>query len=328
MEEKLFCETCRNFKNIKIVKKEMIGLLKGKEYKYIGKEAICSDCGSPLYSKEVNDFNLNALYDSYRKENNIISLDKIKELPEKYNIGKRPLSVLLGWGDLTYTRYLEGYIPSKQYSDTLERIYDDPLYFEEILEENKGLIKDISYKKSKEAIKKIINTKKKNKINLVADYILYKCEDVTPLALQKLLYYVQGFYFAFNKKFIFENDCQAWQHGPVYYEIYKQYKDYCFNTIRKVEQIDETVFSDSEKIIINSVIKNFGCYSGKTLERFTHLEKPWGLTRGELPYECECNKVIEKDYIANYFIEVLNKYKMETPNDISLYSKKMFRKTY
>ena len=69
MKEKLFCEKCRDFKIAKILEKEMSAVLKGEEYKFIGKEAICPDCGSILYSKEFNDFNLGALYETIRKEN-------------------------------------------------------------------------------------------------------------------------------------------------------------------------------------------------------------------------------------------------------------------
>ena len=59
---------------------------------------------------------------------------------------------------------------------------------------------------------------KKSKNRLKArfnyQYLLYKCEDITPLALQKALYYVQGFYYAFEGRFLFDEDCEAWVHGP------------------------------------------------------------------------------------------------------------------
>ena len=38
----------------------------------------------------------------------------------KYNIGKRPLSLLLDWGELTITRYLKGMPPKKEYLDGFE----------------------------------------------------------------------------------------------------------------------------------------------------------------------------------------------------------------
>lgn len=97
--KKIFCEVCRNDVNYVEASVPMIGTIKEKEYHYIGIEARCADCGSLLFIPELSDLNLRALYDVYRKENGIIPLEQIREIPEKYSIGKRPLSLLLGWGN-------------------------------------------------------------------------------------------------------------------------------------------------------------------------------------------------------------------------------------
>jgi hypothetical protein len=72
------------------------------------------------------------------------------------------------------------------------------------------------------------------------------------------------------------------------------------------------------------VIKNICCYSGKILERFTHSEPPWLLTRGDLPESSSSTLVISKDEIADYFCNVKSKYNMINPNDIKTYSQTMF----
>ncbi len=150
--KKVFCEECRNDVNYIETSVQMTGTIKEKVYHYAGKEAHCADCGSELFVPEFSDFNLRALYDVFRKENGLISLEKIREIPEKYAIGKRPLSLLLGWGEQTFSRYAEGDIPTKQYSDTLLRIYNDPAFYAELLEANKGNLKSaLAYEKSRKA---------------------------------------------------------------------------------------------------------------------------------------------------------------------------------
>lgn len=116
-----FCENCRCDVKYSILEKELYGTLKGKRYFYNGKEAICIKCNSPLFVPEINDYNLKSLYDVYRDKNGLVSLEIINEIPKKYQIGKRPLSILLGWGELTYTRYCNGDVPSRQYSDILKK---------------------------------------------------------------------------------------------------------------------------------------------------------------------------------------------------------------
>ena len=328
-DRKVFCEECRSDVSFTVTTKQMYGTIKGEKYVYIGKEAHCVDCGSIIYIDEINDFNLKALYDAYRKNNDIIPLETILKIPEKYAIGKRPLSLLLGWGELTFSRYCDGDIPTKQYSDILKRIYDEPLYYAELLQKNRENLKtDASYEKSKKAVNALLDNtsgKEKTKIDLAIEYLLSQCEDITPLALQKALYYIQGFYYAFYKSFLFSDECVAWVHGPVYRDIYFRYRDYRFDAIDKKEKFDDSIFSSSEKTILDSVIKNICCYSGKVLERFTHAESPWLQTRGELPDDEASDRMITKDSIGSYFTKVKEKYKMINPNDIKGYTQTMFQ---
>ena len=94
---KTFCEECRRDVEYMVETASIKGKLKGEEYEYTGKRAMCTECGSEVYVADIEDENLKALYDMYRQKNGIISLEKILEIPQKYNIGKRPLSLLLGW---------------------------------------------------------------------------------------------------------------------------------------------------------------------------------------------------------------------------------------
>lgn len=327
-ERKVFCEECRNDVEFSVTNKQMEGTIKGETYIYFGKVAHCINCDSEIYVEDINDFNLKALYNKYREEHGIVSLDTILKIPDKYAIGKRPLSLLLGWGEQTFSRYCDGDVPTKQYSDILQKIYDEPKYYEQILEENKGNLKtEAAYKKSKKTVEVLLRgaTYEKAKIDLAIEYLLGQCEDITPLALQKALYYIQGFYYAFYKTFLFTEECQAWVHGPVYRDIYFRYRDYRFDPIECNKEVDDTIFSSSEKAILESVVKHICCYSGKVLEKFTHSETPWLSARGNLLETEPSDKIIGKDDIGKYFNSVKEKYNMINPNDIKAYTQTMFQ---
>ena len=327
MTEKTFCEECRNDVKFTTASVPMTGTIKGKEYHYTGTEARCADCGNLVFVPEISDDNLRSLYNVFREENGIVSLDVICAIPEKYDIGKRPLSLLLGWGELTFSRYCDGDIPTRQYSDILQRIYNEPQFYSELLEANKTNLKSQrTYEKTRRAVDALLSVgvPSNSKINTVIQYLLYQCEDITPLALQKALYYIQGFHFAFYRTFLFPEDCQAWTHGPVYRDIYFRYRDYRFDPIEKTTTFDTSVFSASEKAICDSVINNLCCYSGKILERFTHNEAPWLTTRGDLPDSAPSDRIIEKSVIGAYFDAVKAKYNMVNPRDIKDYAQDMF----
>ena len=328
MTEKTFCEECRNDVEYTTASVPMTGTIKGKAYHYTGTEARCADCGNLVFVPEISDDNLRSLYNVFREENGIVSLDVICAIPEKYDIGKRPLSLLLGWGELTFSRYCDGDIPTRQYSDILQRIYNEPQFYSELLEANKANLKSQrTYEKTRRAVDALLSVgvPSNSKINTVIQYLLYQCEDITPLALQKALYYIQGFHFAFYRTFLFSEDCQAWTHGPVYRDIYFRYRDYRFDPIEKTTTFDTSVFSASEKAICDSVINNICCYSGKILERFTHNEAPWLTTRGDLPDSAPSDRIIEKSVIGTYFDAVKAKYNMVNPRDIKDYAQDMFQ---
>ena len=135
-----FCEVCLDDKHYIVKEEEKIDYARGKEIKYIRKQAYCTECNSPMYIPQITDENLEALYSKIREVDDIISVDEIKEILVKYNIKKRPLSLLLGWGEVTITRYLDGDLPTKNYSDKLKLVLNNADEMSNLLESNKDKI--------------------------------------------------------------------------------------------------------------------------------------------------------------------------------------------
>lgn len=324
----VFCPECRQDVKYSVKEKAEVAELKGEAYEFTSHTAYCEKCGGEVYVAELEDENLKALYDAYRQKHDIISLEDIRAIPEKYNIGKRPLSLLLGWGEQTFSRYYDGDMPTKQYSEILKQIYSDPAYYLSLLEKSKDNLKsDKAYKKSKATTEGLLNVPappQRSKIDVVVDYLLSQCQDITPLSLQKALYYVQGFSFAFYHTFLFTEDCEAWVHGPVYRDIYRRYCNYCFDPIDSVDEFDVSLLSGEEKLLLDSIIRHVCCYSGKTLESFTHTETPWVSARMGLPADASSNRIIPKQAIGEYFVSVKEKYRMLTPANVKDYMQNMF----
>ncbi len=117
---------------------------------------------------------------------------------EKYNIEKRSLSRLLGLGELTITRYLEGQLPTKRYSDMLLRLLRYDAEMRKALEKGKKNITENAYRKVEQAIEEQADMKSYNlKIEKVALYMLHSCYEITNMSLQKLLYYFKAMGYVF-----------------------------------------------------------------------------------------------------------------------------------
>jgi uncharacterized phage-associated protein len=209
----------------------------------------------------------------------------------------------------------------------LERIHDSPTEYLALLKANQGSLKSpAAYTKSLRATMALLQcgTSSKSKIDRVVEYLLFHCEDMSPLALQKALYYVQGFFYAFSGRYLFDENCEAWVLGPVYRRVYNHYSDCRYEAIPKPDQLDVSQFSDIEKAVMDGVIQHLCCYSGGVLARFTHSEMPWIAARGELPAGTASHRVIMKDSIGGYFTSVRKKYEMLAPDDIAQYAREMF----
>lgn len=118
---------------------------------------------------------------------------------------------------------------------------------------------------------------------------------ITPLKLQKLLYYAQGFHLMRTNRSLFNEDLEAWPHGPVVRSVYFDYKNYGYRTIPYEPFINDSNsrLSNEEIAIIKDVWEKFGKLDGKTLEELTHQEDPWLNT--------ELNKKIDIGLVREYF---------------------------
>lgn len=328
---KAFCEDCRDYVAYRVEENNRTKEIKNRVIKFREKVAYCSECGNEIFVSKLRNENLVEMDNVYRIAEGLITIPEIIEILEKYDIGKRPLSLLLGWGETTLTRFVSGDIPSKTYSNQLKRMNESPEDFLELLVMNKDRITEIAYRKSFEASKSVISEVKPctvaSRIESACNYIITRSHEITPLALQKLLYFTQAFHKVFVGTFIFNEDCEAWIHGPVYRDIYFKYNDHGYNPIKdNLKQFECFDLSDSEREVLDTVINYFGCYSGKILESITHIEAPWKETRDGLAEDEASNRIIEKDLIEKYFNHVYEKYNMLNIADIRDYSEDLFKK--
>ncbi|HAX74216.1 MAG TPA: hypothetical protein DCY20_11900 [Firmicutes bacterium] len=331
---KVICEECRDYVEYYKNTDKKIKIIKGEKIEVEIELAYCKQCGELVYVPEIEDHNLKVLQIAYRKKLDLISIEEISEILKKYDIGKRPLSILLDWGEVTITRYLDGSLPTKQYSDILKQIHNDPNEMLKALNKNKDKISDVAYKKCLNKLETLIGKDSANydmsfsKIDDVIKYILFLSDDITPLALQKILYYCQGFYKSFCGEELFFDYCEAWIHGPVYPNVYYKFRENGYRVIEKEIEVSTIKLTKIEKELIYQIVNSFGCYSGKVLENMTHSEKPWREARLNLEDNMPSKEKINKNVIYQYFMDIKAKYNMLNIEDIKDYAADLFPKVH
>ncbi len=136
--------------------------------------------------------------------------------------------------------------------------------------------------------------------------------DITPLKLQKLLYYAQGYYLASFGKSLFEEDFLKWEAGPVAESVLHQFShrnsgiyrgqpigpkqctfDRTSKDLRQVlHEYRQKIDLEEQKYL--ALIYNMHLYdSGESLSEKTHTERPWkdAFFKGK----------IEKGLMADFF---------------------------
>lgn len=139
--------------------------------------------------------------------------------------------------------------------------------------------------------------------NDLAKYIIWQHKEaekeITNLRLQKLLYYVQGY---FLKNFdipAFDEEIFRWAYGPVVVDVYYEY---CSNGAgplfpparNEVERIERSI-SPQHIHLLSKILKATHDFSVGTLVNKTHSETPW--------IEAEDRGLITVESIKNYFTQ-------------------------
>lgn len=142
----------------------------------------------------------------------------------------------------------------------------------------------------------------------VANYFIKKSNNddespMTPLKLQKLCYYAQAWSLAWDEKELFEDQFQAWIHGPANYDLFRKYKDNNMNeTINAIDNdYNEQNFNKDQIETLEIVWDEYGKYTGYYLEQLTHQERPWIETRGDLEPGAPSKKVICVKLMKDYY---------------------------
>jgi Uncharacterized phage-associated protein len=140
---------------------------------------------------------------------------------------------------------------------------------------------------------------KKTTVFDVADAFLC-LESMNPLKLQKLCYYAYVWWLVNYNEKIFEDQFEAWVHGPVCPDLYFKYNQSgvsCFGNIPQNNKFSNYDLMD----YIKAIFAVYGKYSGSQLERLTHKETPWIKARGDLKPWQRGNTIIQNKDIIDFY---------------------------
>lgn len=161
----------------------------------------------------------------------------------------------------------------------------------------------------------------------IANYFLERAElegvRISPLKLIKLVYIAYGWYLALLGKKLYNEEIEAWKHGPVIPSIYHEFKEFGSGVIDRraydldletldfyAPQVDEA--DDESRFVLDRVWASYRRFSGWQLREKTHEpDSPWSKV-----YKDNVRGItLNDDDIKKHFVEKIDGY-LKAANEI------------
>lgn len=141
----------------------------------------------------------------------------------------------------------------------------------------------------------------------VANAVLEEAESqgksLTVMQLLKLVYIAHGWALGLLKAPLVDEEPEAWQHGPVFPAIYREFRRFGSRAISGLAtgprgSVPYADLSESQRSVVRSVVQSYGDMHAFALSRITHEpDTPWFTTyRNGLGASREIPNAIIADY--------------------------------
>jgi DNA-binding transcriptional regulator YiaG len=160
-----------NGKEMKLMKENRTLTFRKEEYKVLYHFYICQESKEQFTNAELDEINLNQLYNQYREAHHLPFPDEIIAIRGEYKLPAIKMAEILGFGVNVYRNYESGEVPSES-NARLIQLAKDPRKFKDLVEISKVYEGD-ELQKIIRHIEKLIEEDRKNLFRLsFQEYLL------------------------------------------------------------------------------------------------------------------------------------------------------------
>lgn len=316
------CPACEKTSGLEIITRQDVFEIKGEKITILVKLYHCKECGIELSNgKELGD-PFKAAYNEYRKIHGMVQPEAIVNLRKKYDLTQKELSNLLGFGEITLSRYENGSLQDQAH-DLILKFALNPANLLEMINQNadalpiekRNKIKNIIENESNfcQKIESVFNNQTEDIFNGFSKLQIYKLIEVIKLLcfnreifktkLMKLLFYSDFINFKEHSKSITGLKYAHLPYGPVpdKYELIlgaimqvasgvslepKEVGKYEGEVVQVTDPPTTNFLSPEEIEIIKKIGKRYEYYSSKEISIKSHTESAYKLTESKelIPY--------------------------------------------
>ncbi|MBO7633063.1 MAG: hypothetical protein J6S72_01590 [Lachnospiraceae bacterium] len=268
--------------------------------------------------------------DSDRQADSGITREELKDMLQKYNIGKKPLSKLLGWGETTILLYLredEEELPDNEYTRRLKNLYTHTTGFLSLLNSGQNRISSVAKRRSIDAVRQLFPT---SPIFDAAEYVVgvhrklaseFGAESMSLVRLQTILFWSQVASLCLYNEVIFEDDYAPGRGGMPYRAVAERMQTMgCIVPDGLYTGPGPRVSSltDEKKAILAFITEMFEWYGTSALEELLEAEH----FRLCGPKTARKRRLASKEVLKKCYGEVFKQAKVKKLKDIDGYMMK------
>lgn len=166
-----------------VEKRKRLGgvLIKNEPVRYDEIYYLCPDCSdeeeNEFVSAELMNENLQTARDAYRKLHGLLTSREIAQIRELYHMSQADFSTLLGWGEVTVTRYETKTIQDETYDQILQMAKNDPYFVMERLRRQREKFTEEKYEMLRKSVERRIDevgAQSLNRKTIESKYLKYE----------------------------------------------------------------------------------------------------------------------------------------------------------
>ncbi|MBE0476747.1 MAG: DUF4065 domain-containing protein [Coriobacteriia bacterium] len=289
--------------------------VKGEPVEVTARVAVCPECGEDMSVEELDDATLRTAFNVYRQRHGLMSPEEMVRLRDRYGLGVRPFSLLLGWGEITLHRYESGSLQDSAHEAAL-RMAEDPANVRILLQANGHKLTARQRARLERALESLeaqrvepcrtsdrFEVREEQdeyggwlpmQISKLREMMLYFCKlpDTYPTKLNKLLFFSDFLHFREQSVSISGSPYLAMPRGPVpeHYDWViadlieggdLSAEEVYFESgatgelLRPLREPDLSLFSPAELTTVRLVAEELGRRTSRQLTELSHQEAAW-----------------------------------------------------
>lgn len=289
-------------KPMKLVMEPDVADVRGEEIPYTHVAFRCEDTGEQFTTTELDEVNVNQIYNTYRHRHSYPFPQEIAQLREYYGVSAATMSEIMGFGANQWRYYEAEKLPSESNARAICAIRNKSVFLD-FLDASRFKIGDKAYDRIKKRVSELPPYRRPSTPDLfngffsrsdyktaeVLKYFISKLGPVFVTKMNKLMFYADFLTYKSKGVGLTGLEYRAITHGPVpvaYGEVYSnaqgiRMEEYIYpngtsGILLFADQTpDISCFTEQELEILDNVWRYFESFSAGEISEESHKEEGW-----------------------------------------------------